>query len=928
MSDLAIRLIKENKQTRSPFLDLGNCGLTTLPDDLFDCTWLETLIVSNSYWDPSERTWIDSQNKGRRNSLTSISSAISSLKNLKELRIGGEYADSWQISDYSFLEPLTQLQSLDLSYNQINDICFLEPLTQLQRLYLRDSQISDIRLLEPLTQLQALYLSYNQISEISEQFVTGLSRLGELYLHGNPIRNIPKEIFDKPYENVLQDVRDYFASLRKGAVRNDEVKLIVLGNTTAGKTSLTQFLQEGSYEPAQNSTHGISLKRWPVSETDPVLRVNIWDFGGQEYYHATHRLFLDDHAVYLVVWEAETNEQAEIETDIYLAGQPYRLMLDHFPYSYWLESIRYYAPDSTVLLVQTKTDKHTPLPVPDVYFKPPYNVLSPAYGLSVKQAIECIENYNKAPWLAYRTFQARLIETLQHDAARYALGAKWVEIRDEVRKLPSANRWMSYSDFENFCRHIDPTIEMAGLLTYLGGAASTILYVNNSPLLADKVFLNPQWVSDTVYAILSYDIQETNKGEFTRTHVEQVLTEKGMAALTDTFLELMKAHRFELIFEKPNTPDTYIAPQYLPANYPDANGLRMLTPKPEESIGFTLHYPRFMPKSVFLRFMVRYGNLAQDVYWKYGLVLDKQGVRIVAECHFTSRRISVTLENKPAARRLARELFDALWQLSDQKPEIEVSVNGTGFVEIGALQDSLGHVPKIKSKQGSWLSVSDFSFLFDKDIPALETPPIVMPEPEKKKPEIFFSYAWGDDRETGESREKIVDALYESLKSNGYKVKRDKMDLGYKGLISEFMDRIGKGDIIVVALSDKYLKSSYCMFDLYEAFRNSRLEKAAFVERIYPIQVERLDFSPKGRTQYREHWKQQKAEWDEYVRNYAEDISAKEKAEHERIKSIAANLGDLFEILNDINALTMQLLSENDFAEIKKAIDERMQSLT
>ncbi len=29
--------------------------------------------------------------------------------------------------------------------------------------------------------------------------------------------------------------------------------------------------------------------------------------------------------------------------------------------------------------------------------------------------------------------------------------------------------------------------------------------------------------------------------------------------------------------------------------------------------------------------------------------------------------------------------------------------------------------------------------------------------------EIFFSYAWGDENEQGESREKIVNELYESL---------------------------------------------------------------------------------------------------------------------------------------------------------------------
>ncbi len=34
MSELALRLIEENKKTRAPFLDLGNCGLTEVPTEI------------------------------------------------------------------------------------------------------------------------------------------------------------------------------------------------------------------------------------------------------------------------------------------------------------------------------------------------------------------------------------------------------------------------------------------------------------------------------------------------------------------------------------------------------------------------------------------------------------------------------------------------------------------------------------------------------------------------------------------------------------------------------------------------------------------------------------------------------------------------------------------------------------------------------
>jgi internalin A len=442
------------------------------------------------------------------------------------------------------------------------------------------------------------------------------------------------------------------------------------------------------------------------------LHINIWDFGGQEYYHATHRLFLDDHAVYLVVWETDTNIQGVQDTEIYLLGQQKQLPLEYFHYSYWLESVLYYAPESKLLLVQTKTDKNGSENAEEVCFKKPYSVQSPDYHVSIQDANSYKEDLEKTPWAEFIMFESKLIETLRKDAAKYLLGAKWVEIRDRIRQNPPAQFVISYEDFEVFCRKIDPTIEIKGLMAYLGGSASTILHYENDRKLNKIVFLNPQWVIDTIYAILSYDIRELNKGEFTRTHVDTVLSQKGIRSMTDTFLELMKANRFELIFEKPNFADTYIAPQYLPEVYNDVDALYLL--RSTLPVSFTLHFPSFMPKSVFIRFMVLYGDQAKYIYWKNGIVLNKEGVRIAAECLFLVKKIKVSIEHKPLAKQLAKELFDVFWRLSDEKPKIEVSVDETDFVEIGELKDCLNQIQKVKSKQGNWIPVNKFRYLFER----------------------------------------------------------------------------------------------------------------------------------------------------------------------------------------------------------------------
>ena len=50
MSELALQLIREAKTKKLKSLNLGSCGLTELPPELFELVWLEELVVSNEQW--------------------------------------------------------------------------------------------------------------------------------------------------------------------------------------------------------------------------------------------------------------------------------------------------------------------------------------------------------------------------------------------------------------------------------------------------------------------------------------------------------------------------------------------------------------------------------------------------------------------------------------------------------------------------------------------------------------------------------------------------------------------------------------------------------------------------------------------------------------------------------------------------------------
>lgn len=106
---------------------------------------------------------------------------------------------------------------------------------------------------------------------------------------------------------------------------------------------------------------------------------------------------------------------------------------------------------------------------------------------------------------------------------------------------------------------------------------------------------------------------------------------------------------------------------------------------------------------------------------------------------------------------------------------------------------------------------------------------------------VFVSYAWGEES---------VNQIDQTLRIRSIKITRDKRDLGYKRSIKEFMERIGQGNCVIVVVSDKYLRSPNCMFELVEIAENKQ-----FHDRIFPVVLADADiYDPVKRLGYVKHW--------------------------------------------------------------------------
>lgn len=105
---------------------MGNCGITDLDElpELFECTHLKTLILSNEWLDAETGMLKKRKNRGEANRLKSCSSGLLKLEKLNTLVAAGDTFNKWELSDAYHLAGLTHLKSLDLSYHKNADYCF------------------------------------------------------------------------------------------------------------------------------------------------------------------------------------------------------------------------------------------------------------------------------------------------------------------------------------------------------------------------------------------------------------------------------------------------------------------------------------------------------------------------------------------------------------------------------------------------------------------------------------------------------------------------------------------------------------------------------------------------------------------------------------------------------------------------------------
>ncbi|MEK7950212.1 COR domain-containing protein [Luteolibacter soli] len=344
--DKALRKIRACKRRGETELNLNGMGLTRLPPEIGKLTELTELLLN-------------------QNQLASLPSEIGGLTALTDLNLNynrlsslpPEFAELTELTDLHLfgnqlasLPPeigkLSALAVFDLGKNQLASLPpELGKLTALTALSLNGNKLGALPPeIGKLAALQIFYVGNNRLTSLPPE-IGRLAALTELYLSNNQLASLPPEIgeltgltqlhLDKnPLPRELLQLAtgpdrakrlvEYFSNAAKASLaggleaprRFDEAKLLIIGQGNVGKSWLLKALQGKVPEPL-GETKGIEIAQEPLDLTHPAdseraLRLNCWDFGGQDHYQITHQIFFSPKAIYLLVWKPRTGLDPEL----------------------------------------------------------------------------------------------------------------------------------------------------------------------------------------------------------------------------------------------------------------------------------------------------------------------------------------------------------------------------------------------------------------------------------------------------------------------------------------------------------------------------------------------------------------------------------------------------------------------------------------
>ncbi|BDD10987.1 Rab family protein [Fulvitalea axinellae] len=596
---------------------------------------------------------------------------LTPIQNLKQVQKLHLISNS--IQELEPLQNLKLIQKLFLSHNNINDLTPIQNLNNIKVLDLKNNSIEDLTVIQNLQQIQVLDLSDNSIKEFDfSLFNVGLpisfDGWGEtICLRDNPIESPPIEIIKQGKEACLR-------WLEANKKKLDEVKIILIGDPKAGKTSLLRRLNHNEFDENEAQTDGINIEGIKFGDCNCFagqknlhgLTGYFWDFGGQEIMNATHQFFLTKRSVYVLVIDARKDK----DTASHIRE--------------WVRRIKTTGGNSSVIVVANQIDVHTGFGFENQHeLQKEFPQIKYFLRVSCKTE-EGLEELKEK--LAELVPQAELFNT--------EIDERWIEIKDEFRKETTGEGekkgYLNESIALEICsdKGLDDDIEQKEAIRFLHDLGIVLHF--EAARLEDYFVLNPYWVTYGVYQILTSKKAGELKGLVPFSELKYIINKESDKATTYKvsnykkieygpnermfLIEILK--KFKLCFELKGE-EKLIIPELLETAEPKekTSPIREAVDK----IQFVYEYEH-LPSSIFPHIMVSAhdsGYLREQ--WRSGCILENDGVQALLIKY--NGRITITVTGERNRKRdfmaVIIALVDAVNNELSDKPEQMIPLPGT-----------------------------------------------------------------------------------------------------------------------------------------------------------------------------------------------------------------------------------------------------------
>jgi hypothetical protein len=348
-------------------------------------------------------------------------------------------------------------------------------------------------------------------------------------------------------------------------------------------------------------TKGISIYQHEFKlSTGQRFRLNVWDFGGQEIYHATHQFFLTRRSLYVLVDDTRKDHKSVSDEG----------------FKYWLELIDVFGGHSPVLIFQNeKGGRSKAIDIGGI--KGRYDNVKERYAGN-------LEHGDAADPLRHGIeFFARNLSHIGEE-----LPARWLKVRADIELRASETPYISQQAyFDIYSRHMEFDRSRALHLSQYLHDLGVFLHFQDDPLLARTVVLQNQWATEAVYRILDDETVKAQFGRFNSTDFKRLWQDSVYANMHPELLALMQ--RFELCYElRDRKPPTWLAPQLLPPAKPQ----ELAEWSQPEDLVLRYRYD-FLPKGIISRLTVRLHRFVRnpEMAWVTGVLFERDDTAVLVE---------------------------------------------------------------------------------------------------------------------------------------------------------------------------------------------------------------------------------------------------------------------------------------------------------